>query len=63
MQSGKFLENQISLNRDELVKEVAQIFGFGRTGTFVESVMLAGFEKAVMRGFARVEAERVYLVE
>ncbi len=57
------MENQISLNRDELVKEVAQIFAFGRTGTFVESVMLAGFEKAVMRGFARVEAERVYLVE
>ena len=59
----EILENQISLNRDELVKDVARIFGFGRTGTYVESAMLSGIEKAVKRGFARVEAERVYLVE
>lgn len=59
----EILENQISLNRDELVKEVARIFGFGRTGTYVESAMLSGIEKSVKRGFARVEAERVYLVE
>jgi hypothetical protein len=59
----EILENQISLNHDELVKEVARVFGFGRIGTFVESSMLAGIDKAVKRGFARIEAERVYLVE
>jgi hypothetical protein len=59
----EILENQISLNRDELVKEVARIFGFARLGTSVESCMLSGIETAIKRGFARLEGERIYWVE
>jgi hypothetical protein len=59
----EILEQQISLNRDELVREVARTFGFGRIGNFVESSMLKGIDKAVKRGFAKIDADRVYLVE
>lgn len=59
----EILENQISLNREELVKEVARIFGFGRLGTSVESCMNVGIDKAVSRGFARIEGGRVYSID
>ncbi|MFA5816260.1 MAG: DUF3320 domain-containing protein [Bacteroidales bacterium] len=57
------LENQISLNRGDLVKETARLFGFNRIGGNVESFMQDGIDKAVKRGFAKIEGDRVFHVE
>jgi len=59
----EILENQISLNRNDLMREAAHIFGYSRIGGNVESSMLAGIEKAVQRGFARIEGDRVIQIE
>jgi len=59
----EILENQISLNRADLIKESARLFGFNRTGGNVELSMQAGVEKAFQRGFAKAEGDRVFLVE
>ena len=59
----EILENLISLNRNDLVKEIARVFGFNRIGGNVESSMIKGIEKAVLRGFAKIEGDRVCLIE
>ena len=59
----EILENMISLDRSDLIKEAARIFGFNRIGGNVESSMIEGISKAVQRGFARTEEDRVFLVE
>jgi len=59
----EILENLISLNHEDLVKETARMFGFNRIGGNVESSMIKGIEKAVQRGFAKVEGGRYILVE
>jgi len=55
----EILENQISLNRNDLIREASHIFGFSRIGGIVETSMVAGIEKAVQRGFAKIEGDRV----
>lgn len=55
----EILENQISLNKMDLVKEAAKLFGFGRVGGNIEATMLSGIEKAVEKGFASYDGERV----
>jgi len=59
----EILENMISLDRSDLIKEAARIFGFNRIGGNVESSMIEGISKAVQRGFAKTEEDRVFLVE
>ncbi len=59
----EILENMISLNEGDLIKETARLFGFNRIGGNVESSMIEGIKKAVQRGFAKTEDERVFLVE
>ncbi|WP_345952877.1 DUF3320 domain-containing protein [Mucilaginibacter sp. PAMB04168] len=53
------LQNQISLNREDLVRETAKLFGYARIGSNVENVMNAGINQAVELGFAIVQGERV----
>jgi hypothetical protein len=59
----EILENMISLNEEDLIKETARLFGFNRIGGNVESSMVEGIKKAVNRGFAKAEDDRVFLVE
>lgn len=56
------LKNQISLLRTDLVKEVAKLFGYGRIGANVELAMQQGIDKAIERGFVRMENDRVFYV-
>jgi len=53
------LKNQISLTKADLVKEAARLFGYARIGTNVEVAMLQGLRKALAKGFARTENERI----
>lgn len=53
----------ISLNKSDLIKESAKIFGFNRIGGNVESSMSEGISKAISRGFALLEGDRVFLKE
>lgn len=55
------LESQISLLREDLIRETARLFGYARLGTIVESSMQRGIEKAIQRGFAKEENERIIL--
>jgi hypothetical protein len=59
----EILENMISLNKADLIKESAKIFGFNRIGGNVESSMTEGINKAVNRGFAMIEGDRVFIKE
>lgn len=55
------LEAQISLSREDLIRETARLFGFARLGSVVESFMQRGIDKAIARGLAKEENERVLL--
>ena len=59
----EILENMISPNKGDLIKESAKIFGFNRIGGNVESTMTEGINKAINRGFALLEGDRVFLKE
>jgi len=59
----EILENMISLNKVDLIKESAKLFGFNRIGGNVETSMTQGINKAVNRGFAMIEGGRVFLKE
>lgn len=55
------LEAQISLSREDLIRETARLFGYARLGNIVESSMQLGINKAIDRGFAKEENERIIL--
>lgn len=55
------LEAQISLSREDLVKETARLLGFSRMGCVVEASMSCGINMAIFRGFAEEGNERVIL--
>lgn len=55
------LINQISLTKNELMRETAKLFGFSRTGSNVEQAMLHGIDYALQRGFAEEKEARIVL--
>lgn len=57
------LDAQISLSREDLVKETARLFGFSRMGGIVEASMQRGIEMAISRGFAEEENGRMREVD
>lgn len=57
------LEAQISLSREDLVKETARLFGFSRMGGIVEASMQRGIEMAILRGFAEEKNMRVKTIK
>ena len=58
----EILENQVSLLREDLIREVARIFGYTRLGSIVVASIQRGIDKALERNFAREEDRRVSLV-
>jgi hypothetical protein len=54
--------NQVSLSKEELLRETAKIFGFARIGNNVEQAMIKGIEAAINKGFVREGSGRVILV-
>lgn len=56
------LESQISLLREDLIRETAKLFGYSRLGTIVEASMQKGIDKTIQRGFAREESGRIIMV-
>ena len=58
----EILENQVSLSREDLIREVAHIFGYTRLGAIVVASVQRGIDKAIERSFARDEDGRVSLV-
>ncbi len=59
----EILKNQISLTKADLVKETSRLFGFARIGTNVETVMLGGIRKALSKGFAKMQDDRIVFCE
>jgi len=59
----EILENSISLNKIDLIRESAKLFGYNRINGNVELSMKDGIMKAAARGFAIIEDERVFLKE
>ncbi|WP_302015855.1 DUF3320 domain-containing protein [uncultured Akkermansia sp.] len=57
------LEAQISLSREDLVKETAHLFGFSRMGGIVGASMQRGIDMAISRGFAEEENGKMRGVE
>lgn len=57
------LRRQISLPREDLIREVYRLFGFARTGTSIEEAVEAGIRKAAERGYVTVGDGRVVLRE
>lgn len=58
----EILEQQISLLKEDLVKETSLLFGFGRLGTIVEASMLRGIDTAIIRGFAKDDGGRIFII-
>jgi hypothetical protein len=59
----EILKNQISLTKADLVKETSRLFGYARIGTNVEIVMLEGIRKALSKGFAKMQEDRIVFCE
>jgi hypothetical protein len=59
----EILEYQISMNREDLFKETANLFGIHRLGNNVETSIIHGIEKAIERKFIKFENERFYIAD
>ncbi len=58
------LENQISLLKSDLIKEVWSLFGFSRGSSSMEEIINEGIDMAVKRGIVKVDDEdRVVIVD
>lgn len=57
------LKQQISMFHDELSKETARLMGYSRSGGNVEKSMNQGIQKAIDRGIARRDGERIIVVD
>lgn len=57
------LQNQISLNKDDLVRETAKLFGYARLGTNVDIAVQLGIRVALAKGIAKTEGQRIVLNE
>lgn len=58
------LKNAISIERSELIKETAKIFGFSRSGDAIETAVSQGIARAVRRKKAKVDENgRIMLAE
>ena len=55
------LTNQISLPEDDLIREVAKIFGYARLGGNVEQAMKMGIDFALQKGLVISKDERIVL--
>jgi len=55
------LQNQISLTKDDLVRETAKLFGYARLGTNVDIAMQLGIRVALAKGIAKTEGQRIVL--
>jgi hypothetical protein len=49
------------LTKDDLVKEVARLFGYARIGTNVEIAMQLGIRLALTKDIAKMEGNRIVL--
>ncbi|MBQ8613908.1 MAG: DUF3320 domain-containing protein [Ruminiclostridium sp.] len=57
------LKNQISMTREDLIRETAHVFGFTRMGGVIEAAANAGIDLAISRGFAKIEGDRITCAE
>jgi hypothetical protein len=55
------LQNQISLTKDDLIRETAKLFGYARLGTNVDIAMQLGIGVALVRDIAKTEGHRIVL--
>ncbi|MNJ02517.1 hypothetical protein D3C73_1624990 [compost metagenome] len=57
------LTGQISLPREDLLKETVKLLGYQRSGTSLDKVVRNGIEIAIARGYAIAdEKDRIVLV-
>ena len=59
----EILSNQISLPKEDLIREASKSFGFARTGTQVELAMKKGISLALAKNFIKETEERVIINE
>ncbi len=53
------LKEQISLSQEDLIRETAKLFGFSKVGSNVNVAMRRGISKAIERGYAKTDNERI----
>ncbi|ADG07387.1 putative DNA helicase [Kyrpidia tusciae DSM 2912] len=56
------LEGQISLPKEQLIRELARLFGYQRLGSAVETALERGVHEAIERGLVRWEPDRERVV-
>ena len=59
----EILANQISLPKEDLIREASKLFGFARTGAQVELAMKKGIEAALSKGFVMEKNGRILINE
>ena len=59
----QLLTDSISLPVADLIKACAQQFGFARMGSNIDAAMQRGIREAVKRNYAKIENERVTIVD
>ncbi|MES2829759.1 MAG: DUF3320 domain-containing protein [Bacteroidota bacterium] len=57
------LRNQISLSKQDLMRETARYFGYTKLGILVETYLSQGIEFAIAKGFAKLEGDRVKFLD
>ena len=59
----EILNNQISLPKEDLIREASKLFGFARAGAQVELAMKKGIETAFSRGVFLEKGGRILINE
>lgn len=56
------LKEQISLSKEDLIRETARLFSLSKVGSIVDTAMKQGIELAVANGYAKEQNGRIVCI-
>ncbi len=57
------ISNQLSMTKEDLIRETAHLFGYNRMGGVIEASAQSGIDLAVQRGIAVIDGDRITFKE
>ncbi len=58
----QILKEQISLSKEDLIRETVRLFSFSKVGSIVDTAMRQGIQSAIVNGYAKEQNGRIVCV-